>query len=148
MMQIRFGMTQPEDFPGMQGGVAEVWRDLEVFTNLSSGTYEEPGEKEDDKPLTWVMLTGRPITRFTASTAMQDEMQSSLILGSVFVLASLTIGFRSPKQAVVTFVPIFLVVVWLYGLMYVSGASLNIVTVTIATISLGVGIFNLINRIC
>jgi len=140
MMQIRFGMTQPEDFPGMQGGVAEVWRDLEVFTNLSSGSYEEPGEEEDDKPLTWVMLTGRPITRFTASTAMQDEMQNSLVLGSVFVLASLTIGFRSPKQAVVTFVPIFLVVVWLYGLMYVAGASLNIVTVTIATISLGVGI--------
>jgi hypothetical protein len=140
MMQIRFGMTQPEDFPGMQGGVAEVWRDLEVFTNLSSGTYEEPGEEEEDKPLTWVMLTGRPITRFTASTAMQDEMQSSLVLGSVFVLATLTIGFRSPKQAVVTFIPIFLVVVWLYGLMYVAGASLNIVTVTIATISLGVGI--------
>ena len=140
MMQIRFGMTQPEDFPGMQGGVAEVWRDLEVFTNLSSGTYEAPGEDEEDKPLTWVMLTGRPITRFTASTAMQDEMQSSLILGSVFVLGSLTIGFRSPKQAVVTFIPIFLVVVWLYGLMYVAGASLNIVTVTIATISLGVGI--------
>jgi predicted RND superfamily exporter protein len=140
MMQIRFGMTQPEDFPGMQGGVAEVWRDLEVFTNLSSGSYEEPGEEEDDQPLTWVMLTGRPITRFTASTAMQDEMQSSLILGSVFVLASLSIGFRSPKQAVVTFVPILLVVIWLYGLMYVAGSSLNIVTVTIATISLGVGI--------
>ncbi|MGB1588624.1 MAG: MMPL family transporter, partial [Poseidonia sp.] len=140
MMQIRFGMTQPEDFPGMQGGVAEVWRDLEVFTNLSSGTYEEAGEEEEDKPLTWVMLTGRPITRFTASTAMQDEMQSSLILGSVFVLASLSIGFRSPKQAVVTFVPILLVVIWLYGLMYVAGSSLNIVTVTIATISLGVGI--------
>lgn len=140
MMQIRFGMTQPEDFPGMTGGVDEVWRDLEVFTNLSSGTYEEPGEKEDDKPLTWVMLTGRPITRFTAATAMQDEMQSSLVLGSLFVFISLSVGFRSTKQAAVTFVPILLVVVWLYGLMYVAGASLNIVTVTIATISLGVGI--------
>ena len=86
------------------------------------------------------MLTGRPITRFTASTAMQDEMQSSLILGSVFVFGCLTVGFRSPKQAAVTFVPILLVVVWLYGLMYVAGSSLNIVTVTIATISLGVGI--------
>jgi predicted RND superfamily exporter protein len=140
MMQIRFGMTSPEDFPGMKGGVAEVWRDLEVFTNLSSGTYEEEGASEDDKPLTWVMLTGRPITRFTASTAMQDEMQSSLVLGSVFVFGCLTVGFRSPKQAAVTFVPILLVVVWLYGLMYVAGSSLNIVTVTIATISLGVGI--------
>jgi predicted RND superfamily exporter protein len=140
MMQIRFGMTQPEDFPGMEGGVAEVWRDLQVFTELSSGTYEEEGEPEEGKPLTWVMLTGRPITRYTASTAMQDEMQSSLILGSLFVLATLSIGFRSPKQAAMTFVPILLVVIWLYGLMYVAGSSLNIVTVTIATISLGVGI--------
>ncbi|MCH1540220.1 MAG: MMPL family transporter [Candidatus Poseidonia sp.] len=139
-MQIRFGMTAPEDFPGMAGGVEEIWRDLTVFTNLSSGTYEEQGGEEEDKPLTWVMLTGRPITRFSASTAMQDEMQSSLILGSVFVFGCLTVGFRSPKQAAVTFVPILLVVVWLYGLMYVAGASLNIVTVTIATISLGVGI--------
>ena len=86
------------------------------------------------------MTTGRPVTRYVASTEMQDEMQSSLVLGSLFVFVSLAIGFRSIKQALVTLGPILLVVVWLYGLMEVSGASLNIVTVTIATISLGVGI--------
>ena len=139
-MLIRFGITSPEDFPSMKGGMEELWRDLEVFTNLSSGTYEQSGEVEDDLPLTWVMPSERPVTRYVASTAMQDEMQSSLTLGSLFVLITLTIGFRSFKQAVVTLVPILLVVVWLYGLMYVTGASLNIVTVTIATISLGVGI--------
>jgi predicted RND superfamily exporter protein len=71
---------------------------------------------------------------------MQDEMQSSLVLGSLFVFITLSIGFRSPKQAAVTLIPILLVVVWLYGLMNAAGSSLNIVTVTIATISLGVGI--------
>ena len=71
---------------------------------------------------------------------MQDEMQSSLFLGSVFVLITLSIGFRSIKQAVISLTPILLVVVWLYGLIYAFGYSLNIVTVTIATISLGVGI--------
>ena len=96
--------------------------------------------ESDDKPLTWVMPTGRPITRYVASTAMQDEMQSSLVLGSLFVFITLSIGFRSPKQAAVTLIPILLVVVWLYGLMNAAGSSLNIVTVTIATISLGVGI--------
>jgi hypothetical protein len=86
------------------------------------------------------MPSERPITRYIASTAMQNEMQSSLLLGSLFVFITLTIGFKSPKQATVTLVPILLVVVWLYGIMYATGASLNIVTVTIATISLGVGI--------
>jgi hypothetical protein len=139
-MLMRFGITSPEDFPSMKGGMEELWRDLSVFTDLSSGTYHSAGEKVDDKPLTWVMPSERPITRYVASTAMQNEMQSSLLLGSLFVFITLTIGFKSPKQATVTLVPILLVVVWLYGLMYAAGASLNIVTVTIATISLGVGI--------
>ena len=139
-MLIRFGMTSPEDFPGMAGGLEEVWRDLSSFTNLSTGTQLEAGPESEDKPLTWVMPTGRPVTRFVASTTMQEEMQSSLILGSLFVFGTLSVGFRSFKQASVTLVPILLVVVWLYGLMYVAGSSLNIVTVTIATISLGVGI--------
>lgn len=140
MMIIRFGITSPENFPTMGPGLEEVKRDLSPLLNLSSGTWEEPGDVEEDKPLTWVMLTGKPIIRFVASDKMQSEMQSSLFLGSVFVLITLSIGFRSVKQAMVSLTPILLVVIWLYGLIYALGYSLNIVTVTIATISLGVGI--------
>ena len=140
VMLIRFGITRPEHFPSLKEGLEEIWRDLSVFTNLSSGTYEAPGEATEEDPLTWVMLTGRPIIRYSASTAMQDEMQSSLLLGTLFVFVTLTIGLRSPAQAAMSLGPILVVVVWLYGLMHLAGASLNIVTVTIATISLGVGI--------
>ena len=139
-MIIRFGITSPEHFPTMGPGIEEIKRDLSPLLNLSSGTWEEVGEVEEDKPLTWVMLTGKPVTRFIAGDKMQSEMQSSLFLGSLFVLITLSIGFRSVKQAMVSLTPILLVVVWLYGLIYAFGYSLNIVTVTIATISLGVGI--------
>ena len=139
-MIIRFGITSPENFPTMGPGLEEIKRDLDPMFNLSSGTWEEEGSMEDDKPLTWVMLTGKPITRFVASDRMQSEMQSSLFLGSLFVLITLSIGFRSIKQALISLTPILLVVIWLYGLIYALGYSLNIVTVTIATISLGVGI--------
>ena len=139
-MIIRFGITSPENFPTMGPGLEEIKRDLDPMFNLSSGTWEEEGSIEDDKPLTWVMLTGKPITRFVASDRMQSEMQSSLFLGSLFVLITLSIGFRSVKQALISLTPILLVVIWLYGLIYALGYSLNIVTVTIATISLGVGI--------
>ena len=139
-MIIRFGITSPEHFPTMGPGIEEIKRDLSPLLNLSSGTWEESCESEEDKPLTWVMLTGKPVTRFIAGDKMQSEMQSSLFLGSLFVLITLSIGFRSVKQAMVSLTPILLVVIWLYGLIYAFGYSLNIVTVTIATISLGVGI--------
>ena len=108
-MLIRFGITGPEDFPSLAPAMDKLWQDLEVFTNLSTGTQESSGTAPtEEKPLTWVMTTGRPVTRFVASTEMQDEMQSSLVLGSLFVFVSLAIGFRSIKQALVTLVPILL----------------------------------------
>jgi len=140
LMLIRFGITSPEDFPSMGPGIEEIKRNLKPLLDLSSGTWEESGETQEDKPLTWVMLTGKPVIRFVASDKMQSEMQSSLFLGSIFVLITLSIGFRSVKQAMISLAPILLVVVWLYGLIFALGYSLNIVTVTIATISLGVGI--------
>ena len=60
--------------------------------------------------------------------------------GTRFSDSAPELAIGSVAVFIVIVIAIFLVVVWLYGLMYVSGASLNIVTVTIATISLGVGI--------
>ena len=47
---------------------------------------------------------------------------------------------RSLKYAVVTVIPIGLVVAWLYGIMSVAGFALNFVTAMIGAISIGVGI--------
>ena len=47
---------------------------------------------------------------------------------------------RSLRYAVVTVIPVGLVVAWLYALMYLIGFSLNAVTATIGAISIGVGI--------
>ena len=55
-------------------------------------------------------------------------------------LLLLTIWMRSLGFAVVTIVPIGLVVLWLYAFMYLTGYSLNFVTATIAAVSIGVGI--------
>ena len=75
----------------MGPGIEEIKRDLSPLMNLSSGTWEEPGDSDEDKPLTWVMVTGKPIIRFVAGDKMQSEMQSSLFLGSLFVLITLSI---------------------------------------------------------
>tara|TARA_B100001245_G_C22656162_1_gene321914 strand:+ start:119 stop:607 length:489 start_codon:yes stop_codon:yes gene_type:complete len=52
----------------------------------------------------------------------------------------LTATMRSVKYAVITVIPIVLVVAWLYGIMYISGFALNFVTAMIGAISVGIGI--------
>ncbi len=141
-MLLRFGITQPEDFPSMQPALDELEKDLSPFANLSAAgsTRQRLDSYDDENPVSWVMWTERPITRFVAASSMQSEMQSSLMLGIIFVIGVLWWGFRSLSQALLTTIPILLVVVWLYGLVYLFGYSLNLVTVAIAAISLGVGI--------
>ncbi len=58
----------------------------------------------------------------------------------LFGLVLLLIAMRSVRYALVTIIPIGLVVAWLYGIMYVAGFALNYVTATIGAISVGVGI--------
>ena len=52
----------------------------------------------------------------------------------------LILVMHSFRYAVVTVLPIGLVVAWLYALMYLLGFSLNAVTATIGAVSVGVGI--------
>ena len=141
-MLLRFGITQPEDFPSMEPALRELEKDLSPFANLSAADSirERLSSFSEEDPVSWVMWTERPITRYVASSSMQEEMQSSLLLGIVFIILVLWWGFRSLTHALLTTAPILLVVVWLYGLIYILGYSLNLVTVAIAAISLGVGI--------
>jgi len=63
-----------------------------------------------------------------------------LILASLSVVLSLLWGTRPFTLATITTAPIFLMIVWLYAIVGIAGYGLNMVTVSIAAISLGVGI--------
>ncbi len=90
--------------------------------------------------LSGVGLTGSPFIREAQLDATTRSLQTSLPIAIGATLILLLVTRKSLRYAVVTVVPIALVVVWLYALMYVLGFNLNFVTVTIGAISVGVGI--------
>ena len=73
-------------------------------------------------------------------TASTESLQRSLPIAATASFVLLLIAIRSFKYALVTIIPIGLVVAWLYGLMYVFGFALNFITATIGAVSVGVGI--------
>ena len=64
----------------------------------------------------------------------------AVLFGTVAVGCSLVWGTRPLLLATITSAPIFLMIVWLYAIVGLTGYGLNMVTVSIAAISLGVGI--------
>ncbi|HCE75122.1 MAG TPA: hypothetical protein DEP04_00710 [Dehalococcoidia bacterium] len=67
-------------------------------------------------------------------------LYTSLPIAMIAATLLLLVTMRSFRYAVVTVIPIGLVVAWLYGVMYIFGFSLNFVTAMIGAISIGVGI--------
>ncbi|MBT4058740.1 MAG: MMPL family transporter [Euryarchaeota archaeon] len=210
-MLLRFGLRQPEQFPIVEQALAELYRDMSPFANLTEGDMKTQGDLEsaftnEEYPVTWVIATGSPVARYVAASSLQNEMQATLTLGVFFCIITLWWGFRPTSEdnkkriahnlesgsawsflslfyaplavgmiawvttgliasptialaiaviaaygtfawggdslamSLLTTAPILLVVIWLYGLIATLGYGLNMVTVAIATLSLGVGI--------
>ena len=85
-------------------------------------------------------LTGSPFTRQVQLEATTDALQRSIPIAAGGALLLLLIVMRSLRYAVVTVIPIGLVVAWLYAVMYLGGFAFNFVTATIGAVSIGVGI--------
>ena len=98
----------------------------------------EPLRRVSD--ISFVGLTGSPFTREATLQATTRALNVSLPVAVAACLILLAFWMRSVTLAVVTIIPIGLVVSWLYAFMYVAGYSLNFVTATIAAVSIGVGI--------
>ena len=103
-----------------------------------------------------VRVSGAAITTQNTLDAFTDAMLLSLpvaiLLTSLLVFIALFFVFRSfgrrtasilkrsTRYALVSMVPILLVVAWVYGFMYLVGYTINVITATIAAIAVGVGV--------
>ncbi len=85
-------------------------------------------------------VTGSPFTREATLAATTRALTISLPVAAIACFLLLAFWMRSVSYALVTTLPIGLVVSWLYAFMYLTGYSLNFVTATIAAVSIGVGI--------
>ncbi len=103
-----------------------------------------------------ISVSGAAITNQDTLASFTDAMLLSLpvalVLTVLIVLGALLILFhsfgrrpasvvkRSLRYALISIVPILLVVAWVYGFMYAVGYKINVITATIAAIAIGVGI--------
>ncbi len=85
-------------------------------------------------------LTGSPFTREASLNATTQALKTALPIAAALCFLVILLVMRSVRFAIVTIIPIGLVVAWLYAFMYLAGFALNWVTATIAAVSIGIGI--------
>lgn len=114
--------------------IAAARASLEPLTN------ELARELRAIDPDATVVTTGGPIARQESLDAVQRALQISLPIAVVLCLLIAWGFMRSFRYAVVSIIPILIVVSWLYAFMFLAGYSINLVTATIGALSIGIGI--------
>ena len=85
-------------------------------------------------------LTGNSFRRFVYVNAMTESFQSSIYLAIAACFVVLLLVLRNFRLSVLTIAPVVAVSLWLNAGMNLFGASLNLVTLQVASLAIGLGL--------
>jgi len=85
-------------------------------------------------------LTGQDAVYVSVNKKLYDEQARSMIIALILVLAALIFIFNSSLYGFLTMIPVFFVLTWEPGFLVATQIPLSIITITIASIMIGIGI--------
>jgi predicted RND superfamily exporter protein len=87
-----------------------------------------------------ISITGMPFVDITMDESLVKSQFGSLTLAIIFVVIVVGAIFRSIKTGFYAMLPIIASIIILFGFMGYAGISLNIATVLVASVAMGIGI--------
>ncbi len=109
--------------------------DIKDFNRLMQSYFEE--HKSDNYS---VQITGMPFVNAQLDKSLLYSQVFSLIIAIIFIVAIVSVMFKSLIKGVIASAPIVVTIGIMYGIMGLTGIPLNIVTVLVASIAIGIGI--------
>ena len=89
-------------------------------------------------------ITGGSILMYVITTSLQNSQWNSLLVTIISSLIVLVIAFyylkRSVMLGIITTIPVVIALIWSMGLMYLGGIQFNVMTVTITSLTIGIGV--------
>ncbi len=101
-------------------------------------------ELDGEGSLDGVIVTNGPVLTYNVVTEMNEaglkSVVATIIAAAILLTITYFVAFRAPIVGILTTVPIVLVIGWVFGSMFVLGIPLNVVTITVAALTVGLGI--------
>jgi uncharacterized protein len=85
-------------------------------------------------------LTGQDAINVAINRKLTDEQTRSMIIAILLVLAALILIFNSSVYGFLTMIPVAFVLMWEPGFLVAFNIPLNVITISIASIMIGIGI--------
>jgi predicted RND superfamily exporter protein len=87
-----------------------------------------------------IEVTGMPFVYSQLEKSLINSQMSSLVIAIIMVLLIVGLILRSPMKGVFAAIPIIATIIILFGFMGATGIPLDVATVLVASVALGIGI--------
>lgn len=87
-----------------------------------------------------IQITGMPFVDITMDRSLVNSQLGSITIAIIFVIIIVGLMLRSVRNGFYASLPIVAAIMILFGVMGLTGISLNIATVLVASVALGIGI--------
>ncbi len=108
-------------------------KDLAVLTDEFNEDLEDYGNAE-------AIVTGQYIIWHLITTSLTDSQILSTCISLVLAGIVLIIAYRRPTLGLIAMIPVLVSILWILGTMYFIGYTLNIMTITVTSLTIGIGI--------
>ena len=102
--------------------------------------YMQPFLKKYNRPGCKIQMTGMPFINAEMDQSLLESQIASLIIATVFVIGIVSLILWSFSRGLIASVPIAVTTIMLFGIMGLTHIPLNMGTVLVASIAMGIGI--------
>ena len=111
----------------------EVSKDLETLYSDLKNDIVDYGTAD-------AMATGGLVITYSMTNSLTQSQLISTGLSVLLAAIVLIIAYRKPLLGLITIIPVLISMVWILGTMYFIGYDLNILTITVTSLTIGIGI--------
>lgn len=142
--QSRVKSVLYRDDDSYKATVIRVYIDVHQDDNDMSETYEQLKKELQNDLSSYgeseAIITGQLIITSTIISSMTESQIISTVVCFILAFIMLTMIYRNPILGLVAMIPVTISIIWVLGTMYMVGYTLNILTITVTSLTIGVGI--------
>jgi len=119
--------------PSIQNSGGDLNKNIKIMLDEFEDDLEDYGNVES-------FVTGQLTITYTITSSLSESQIVSTAISVVFATIVLIVAYRNPLLGLVAIIPVGITMIWILGTMNIIGYSLNALTITITSITIGIGI--------
>jgi hypothetical protein len=121
------------DISSVGNGGGDIGEEMEIL-------YNELNEDQASFGTADSIVTGYTVLMYTITSSLTESQVISTVISVILAAFVLMIAYKKPVLGLIAMIPVSISVIWIIGTMYFIGYSLNIMTIMVTSLTIGLGI--------